>query len=133
MDWARIFELAGSFILGGGLSTLLTLRVVRHNIVRDSQLGDFKGMQEVIKGLSSQLVDVQQRSNERADVWHSMCMKCSYREFYFEQERKLNEKITARANAVDKENHRGRPDDGRNGLDAAIERMQPGPSLYPLG
>lgn len=132
MDWIRILELVSSFILGGGLSSLLTIRVVRHNIARDSQLGDFKGMQEVIKGLSNQLVEVQRRSNERAEVWHSMCMQCSYRDFYFRQERKLNEKITARAN-VDKENHRGHPDDGRNGLDAAIERMQPGPALYPLG
>lgn len=132
MDWIRILELVGSFLLGGGLTTLLTIRVVRHNIVRESKIGDLEAMQKVIDGLSHQLVEVQQRSNERAEVWHSMCLKCSYREFYFEQERRLNEKITARAN-VDKENHRGRSDDGRNGLDAAIERLQPGPALYPLG
>lgn len=54
-------------------------------------------MQKVIDGLSRQLVEVQQRSNERAEVWHLMCGKCSYRAFYLDQEKRLNEKISARA------------------------------------
>lgn len=120
-----------SFVLGGGLSTLLTIRTVRHNHLRDAELGDFNALRSIIEGQGAEIAELQKRLNSQADVWRTSCIQCSYREFYLEQERRLNEKITARAEKKGEADYGGHIKG--DALDDAIGRMQPGAPFYPLG
>ncbi len=93
-------QMVCSFVLGGGLSTLLTIRTVRHNHRRDAELGDFQGLRDIIEGQGVEIAGLQKRLNEQAAIWRTTCGQCSYRVFFLEQEKKLNElneRISARA------------------------------------
>ena len=97
MDVVTIIQMVCSFVLGGGLSTMLTIRTVRHNHRRDAELADFKALREIIEGQGIEIVDMRKRMNEQAAIWQTACNQCSYRAFYLDQEKRLNERISARA------------------------------------
>lgn len=96
MDIVSIITNICSFVVGGGLSTLLTIRTVRHNTKRDASLGDFNALRTIIEGQGHEIAALQKRINDQAEVWKKACLQCSFRTFFLEQERRMNENLSLR-------------------------------------
>lgn len=92
-----IISSAVGLVVGGGLTSLFTLRATRRMKNAESRLSEVDANKNTIALLSRDVELLMKREEERVKVQDMLCATCTYKQFFLKAEKRMNEFINEKA------------------------------------
>ncbi|MEG1499338.1 MAG: hypothetical protein RR393_07990 [Bacteroidales bacterium] len=96
-----IIQILISFVLGGGLSTILSVRYIRKENKRNDRTQEFDSLRKIVSGLQEEINFLQKKLNGLSAVWDEQCHNCGFRKLAS----KSNTKTDGRVTHINKKEH----------------------------